>query len=232
MEGSVAERGSEQQTPPDVSEQVAALTQQVEQIGQRLPAPAEQPPAENLYESLYRQALADEQAAQAQRAQQAPVAEVQPQQQQGGLMTHQPDPNQQALEERAAFDHYVRSLVAGAVDQQVSPMIQSQGLEALEAKYEDIAEPEMVEAITDRLMPLAQRSGNEAMLTDPGLVEMAYLAERAARASASELPAEQAMHQGARLERGGASAPEGQLSPEDEIKRGILSAAGGKDAFT
>jgi hypothetical protein len=106
-------------------------------------------------------------------------------------------------------------------------------LDKLASDHPELLDRDYQEAITDRLAPLADRYGNEMILTDPDLVEAVLVAEKAARASAAEVPAEQAANQGARLESAVvASSPEAQMTPEQEIEKSILAARGGGDAFT
>jgi hypothetical protein len=136
------------------------------------------------------------------------------------------DPLESIISERVAE---ALNPVLGAIEQD-----RRRGqLDKLASDHPELLDRDYQEAITDRLAPLADRYGNEMILTDPDLVEAVLVAEKAARASAAEVPAEQAANQGARLESAVvASSPEAQMTPEQEIEKSILAARGGGDAFT
>lgn len=206
-----------QETPqaPDLNEQLAALNQEMQAIRSALPA-QEPEPEYDLYDRLTNSALEPEEGAQTAQGYENPAFGE----------PGQVDP----------FDALIRERVAEAVVpiQQQYEMDKRRGqLNDLAQTHPELLETEYQEAIADRLAPLVDRYGDEMLLTDPMQVEMALIAIKAERASAAEVPAEQAANQGARLETAAsATTPQAQESPEDQIKRGILSAGGGRSAFT
>ena len=97
----------------------------------------------------------------------------------------------------------------------------------LAEKYPDLKNPEVAQAISQRLGYAAEAYGNDLLKTDPGLVELAVLAHRAQTAAASEVPADQARNQGANLETGTGAGADGSLSDDEQLKRDILGAGTG-----
>lgn len=198
---------------PDLSEQLAALSQEVTALRGSLNPESEQ--ETDLYAQLARQAGQDDEGT----AQGDAQAQGQP-----GAGYDDP------------FDAIIRERVAEAT----YPIFAQMEQDRRRAQLEDVAErhPELLDrsvqdTITDRLEAIAERYGNDMILTDPELVEALLIAEKAAQTSASEVPAEQAVNQGARLESArGASATEAPLTPEDQIKQGVLGIRGGGDLFT
>lgn len=197
---------------PDLGEQMAALMQEVQGLRATV-SPEQEPSAENLYEQL------------------AGIGEPE-----GEYGAQEPASAEFAAQESDPFDEIIRERVAEVV----SPLIgalesdrRRSQLDSLAERHPEILERDMQEAITDRLGEVAERYGNEMILTDPALVEAVLIAEKAARASAAEVPAEEAATQGAALETAaGAAAQEQPLTPEETIKQGILAAGGGQDLFT
>jgi hypothetical protein len=201
-----APEGAEEGSAPDINEQIAALRTDVQALRQ-----GEQPPEDaDLYERLAGYSEEDagydaEEDGQGQRV--------------------QVDPFEQMVRERVAEAMY-------PVQMGIEQDRRRQALEGIASDHPELRTPEMQEAIADRLEPLAQRYGNEMILTDPDLILQNLLAIKAERATASEVPAEQAAQRGQGIERAtGASAPEAPESAEDAIRKGILGASNAGSAF-
>lgn len=207
--------GGEQAQAPDLSEQVTALQQEIAALrGEVAPEPAE---SSDLYTQLSG-------APEGEPAGYAPEGEyLEPGYDYG---QEQDDPFEEAIRERVA--------------EAMSPILESIETDRRRGQLEEVAEkhPELrdeatQQAIAARLAPLAERYGNELILTDPELVEATLVSIKAAQATASEVPAEQAVAQGARLETAaGAANPQAESTPEEQIKQGVLGHRGGGDAFT
>jgi hypothetical protein len=199
----------EEQGPPDVSEQLAALSRDVQALAQGR-QPGQVDPDQDLYDQLAGSpADPGYDSQEGQHQQQAPGEQPQ----------EQTDPFEELIRERVAEATYP-ILMGIETDRRRSR------LESIAEAHPELRQPEFQDAIADRLQPLADRYGNEMILTDPDLIEQNLLAILAQRASAGEVPAEQAAARGGNIERNaGASAPAADRSPEDQIKQGIM----GKD---
>jgi hypothetical protein len=196
-----------EQQPPDVSEQLAALSRDVQALAQgRQPGTAEQ--AQDLYDQL---SGGDPGI--------GPEGEYQ-QQGQVEQPQSQADPFEELIRERVAEATYP-ILMGIETDRRRAR------LESIAEAHPELRQPEFQDAIADRLQPLADRYGNEMILTDPDLIEQNLLAIKAERATAAEVPAEQGAQRGGNIERNaGATAPAAELSPEDQIKQGIITDGG------
>lgn len=238
------EGSSSPPSPPDVSEQVAALTQEFQSFRDQVIPPS--PQGADLYDNL-----AGQPPVQGPPQYQEPgYAPPQPQQPQGqpqqGYDPYAADPYgdpygdpymQQGQPPQAApLDEQVRERVAeymGPALQQMEEDRRRGQINQLAERFPEIKNQDVQDAIADRLGPMADRYGNPMLMTDPDLIEAVLIAERTTRESAGEVPAEQGANQGAPLEtRSGAAAPEAEESPEDQIRQGILNAAGKRDLFT
>lgn len=135
------------------------------------------------------------------------------------------------------LDQYVEQRVTQALDQRLNPFLDNvetrfrQGdLASLANKYPELATQDGAQAVRDHLAPYVDRYG-EGVRTDPGLVEMALRANRAAKAGVEATPASQARDEGAALETGaGVSGADEKSADEQEIEA-ILSAGGKRSAF-
>jgi hypothetical protein len=203
------EQGQEQGQAPDVSEQLAALRADVQAISQGR-APDDGGASQDLYDQL-----AGSPADPGYDSQEgAPAQGEQPQ--------GEPDPFEDLIRERVAEATYP-ILMGIETDRRRTR------LESIAEAHPELRTSEFQDAIADRLQPLADRYGNEMILTDPDLIEQNLLAIKAERATAAETPAEQAAARGGNIERNaGASAPTADLSPEDQIKQGIMGDGPGK----
>lgn len=210
------ESGAEQSTPaPDVSEQLQALNARLDTIAPL--SPDEHDPNE-----LFGLLSGEED-----------LGEGEYDEQPQGAGTDQPAADDEQQIEQA-FQEAIRERVAD----EVSPYLEQLELERREGalaqlaqKYPDLRKPEMLAAIQGRLSHAADRYGNPALLTDPGLVEQALLAERAVAAAANETPAQEARAQGAAVETGAGAGGEGDVSWQEQQKRAILNAGPGSSVF-
>ncbi len=233
------EEGSAPPTPPDVSEQVTALTKEFQSFRDQVIPPQQET---DIYQNL---------------AGQTPE-QGQPQYQDPGYAPPQPpqpgyDPNQPGYDPYGMdgqYDPYMQgqppqvdpldAQVRERVAEYMTPALQQMEedrrrsqLTDLAGRFPELKETDFQESLADRLGPLAERYGNPMLMTDPDLIEAVLIAERSTRQSAGEVPAETGANQGAPLEtRSGAAAPEAEESPEDQIRQGIMQAAGKRDLFT
>lgn len=193
---------------PDVSSQLQALTQEFQDFrSQVLPQQPEQP----VYDQLagYGQQPFTPSAGEGQQQYVDP----------GYDPSVEADPYEETIRERVAEATF-------PILQTIEMDRRRDRLDSLAQTHPELKDRDFQEAITDRLAPMAERYGNEMILTDPDLIETALIAEKAARATANEVPAEQAVTQGARVEsNAGAAAPEAELTPEQEIELGMLRTA-------
>jgi hypothetical protein len=195
-----------QPSQPDVGEQLAALRQDI--------AALREGGAED-DSDLYQQLSGYDEY-------ESPAQDFESEQGQG---QEPPDPFEEMVRERVAEATY--PILMG-----IETDRRRQRLESIADAHPELRTQEVQDAIADRLAPLAERYGNEMILTDPDLIEQHLLAVKAERASSAETPAEQARGRDAGLERGAAaSAPESGLSPEEAIKKGILESGRGGNAF-
>lgn len=135
----------------------------------------------------------------------------------------------------AAFDELVSERVQEGVRQAMEPIEQAQleqELNALQETYPDITEPQVIEHIEKNLGGLVERHQNQALATDPVMVELAYKAAKAELASADEVPAESAATREATLETGAGPSQQGNADPDDEYRKGLLGVASGGDVFS
>lgn len=191
---------------PDVSEQLAALRNDI--------AALRDTGGEVSESDLYNQLAGIDEV--------SPVEDFNGEQGQG---QEPPDPFEAMVRERVAEAMYP-ALMGIETDRRRTR------LESLADAHPELRKPEVQDQIADRLAPLAERYGNEMILTDPDLIEQAVLVLKAEQASDAEVPAEEARNRDSGLERGAAaSAPESGLSPEEAIKKGILDAGRGGNAF-
>lgn len=210
---------------PNVAEQIAALREEIR--SQREPEQPAQPT--DLYDSLLGAAGTGE----PEGDQYGPQGYGNPE---PAAVPNQGQPQGQA----DPFDEIIRERVAEEASALMYPVVAQiqadrdrAALEQVADRHPEFRSPEVQQAVAGRLAPLVERYGTERILVDPVLVEQALVVEKAARATANEVPAEQAASQGATLEtNASASAPQDQPTPEEIIKQGILSAGAGGDVFT
>jgi len=203
---------------PDLSEQVADLTQRLAKVEGTEP---EAQPTDLL------SALMGE-----------PSPEPEPE---GGSPAY----TDQQLQELQAAGYDIRPLLGQAqpidprdqrieeLAQQVQQMTEREldgQLNALEEKYPDILEPAIFAPLQQRLQSLAQRHGDQ-VLTDPEVVETAYQAVKAQQADAAAVPAQQAAKSGATLETGASRTQAGDEDPSAQYADKLLGTGGGS-AFT
>lgn len=208
--------------PPDMSEQFSALKQEIEGLRADV-LPQQLQSDQGLYDALIGQETYQQQP---QEAYQQPHY-GQPQQAQPPAQPQAGDDRERVAEDDPLFQHL--SSMAERLDRFEQDQRVSQ-LEELANEHPELLESEFQGAIRERLDDLAERFGDQAR-TDPDLVELALVAEKAARASANEVPAEQAATEGAKLESAaGAASPEA-TTPEQAIVQDILN-AGGENPFS
>lgn len=125
-----------------------------------------------------------------------PTATVPEQQPQGQL-----DPEAQRQVEE--FEQFVDARARGIAEQMITPIVQEQrenAIRGLFQKYPDMASPEVKGPLVAQMQNIARRSGNDGVLSDPDMIEMAYMAVKAKLANAAEVPAETVGDNGASLE--------------------------------
>lgn len=210
---------------PDLSEQVADLTQRLAKVEEPAADPIEQP-APDLLTALMGE----------------PDPGPEPQ------AAHPPVYTDQQLQELQAAGYDIRPLLGAQpavqpidprdqrieeLAQQVQQMSEREldgQLNAIEKKYPDILEPAIFAPLQQRLQSLAQRHG-EQVLTDPEVVETAYQAVKAQQADAAAVPAQQAATSGATLETSAGRAQTGGEDPSAQYADKLLGAGRGS-AFT
>jgi hypothetical protein len=221
-EGVSEDTGAVDTTPDPLAEQFASLNQRFDEIQNRLPEPQPEPTGpSDLYGSLSGadgdtnfEGISDEEV-------DAILNE------QGGL-------DEDGDLEVAAFDKFVSERVQAGIEEAMTPYREAQTakeLNALQEKYPDITEPAVFEPVRDFLADLVQRHRNEALATDPAMVEVAYKAVKAEAAGAAEVPAESAAMGEATLETGAGPSHQGEPDPGDEYRKAIQSMSTGSGAF-
>jgi hypothetical protein len=123
------------------------------------------------------------------------------------------DPN--AERELEQFTQFVDS----RAQEILTPFLQEQRetqVRALSEKYPDMKQPEIRDLLIEKVREIARRSGNEALLSDPVAIEMAYLSVKAQQADAGAVPAEQAGDNGASLETHAGNSQAGVPSDRDD----------------
>ena len=132
----------------------------------------------------------------------------------------------------AELDAYISQQVQARLDPVLSSIQRDQQesqLRGLATKYPDLRSPQMLDAIGARLGPLADSRQDQALLTDPKLVEMAYLAAKAEAVASAENPAQPGT--GAAVETGSASAPEPSVTPEEQFLKSVVGAGSTENPF-
>jgi hypothetical protein len=207
--------GAEQQ--PDVGRELAALRETTQRIEQEMGLGQEQAPGD-LYESLTAPLENPEMQGQPgqpgmEQGQQFVDEQGNPVDQYGNPLP----PEQQFANE----EHQLRQLFREEAANLLVPQLRRQELNSYAEKHPDIRDPEVFEAVTDKLAPIAEAYGREEY-TNPLLVDLAYKAVKAEAAAAAETPAE-APGQGPTLETGaGPSAPQGEPDPADRYKQAVF----------
>jgi hypothetical protein len=205
-------------SPPDVSEQIAALAQEVRALRE----PSQPEESLSLADLLSYEDPNDLDPAQ---QQEQPVVQQSPQAQ-------QPSP----ADAEAIFNEAIRERVTDAVYPYLEAMdreMRGQHLSRLsETTLPELKDPKVVAEVKQRLAPVAQRYDDPSLLSDPELVSQAVYAIRAQRAAAGEVPAEEARNQGASIETGSAAATNQDEDPITAFKREFLGGGTSQDAFT
>lgn len=123
-----------------------------------------------------------------------------------------------AQAEQRAFEQLqklVQEQVTQGVQQHIQPFIVRQQAEALEAKYPDLAKPEVAARVMQQAEQFAQQLGQPNLAGSPALIEKLYLAERAGNLAAQETPADGGT--GVHLESGGGQPQQQQMDERDRI---------------
>lgn len=204
---------SQESSTPDVSEQLAAITQRLDQAFPQQEGQQQQEVGDqDLFNLLTAEDGSDE----------GDYGYADEGVSQGD---EQPVDQDEAI---AAFNDAVRERVAESVEPYIEALEMQRRETAwgqLQQEFPQLKERETVEAIRGQLQYLAQASDNPALATDPVAGRLALKAYLADRAAASEVSAEQARGQGASLETGAGTGADGEASQDDQIKAGILGAA-------
>lgn len=131
----------------------------------------------------------------------------------------QPDPRaQQELEQLTQY-------IDSRAQEMLTPFLQEQResqVRALSEKYPDMKQPEIRDPLIEKVRELARRSGNEALLSDPAVIEMAYLSVKAQRADIGAVPAEQVGENGASLETNAGQSQAGVPSDRDNYLSAVF----------
>lgn len=212
-ESTATDTGGEEASTPDIGEQLAALNQRLDTHFPEQEAEAE-PDAYDLYDLL----SAEEDEGEYEEAEDQPEY----------------DPEEAGPDENEAME-LLHQIVNEQVSSAINPTIEAieqrerhRELGELTEQYPQLAQPDVQQAIRNRLAPLAEQYGNRALLTDSQLVETALLAHLASERAAGETPADQARGQGASLETGvGAANTQTEDDYEDTFKRALLSGNNG-----
>lgn len=119
--------------------------------------------------------------------------------------------------------------------QMVAPILQEQRetqIRALEQKYPEMRDPEVRAPLIQKMREVRDRSGNDAVLSDPVMIEMALLAVKAETAGTAAVPAEPAVEPGASLETNAGQSQAGSPSNErDDYIHTMLSTKADRSVF-
>lgn len=217
-EGGNAPEGEEPKAP-DLSEQITALKQSFDSFAQAQQEPQQEAePVGDIYSYL----MGDESDQEDQDFSQEQFQQA----------TEGTQPDQASTE--AQFNELVRERVAEAAYpylESIDREFRQHKLDRLIERHPDINKPEMVAKIRDRLTAVAQTYGDQSLASDPSLVEMAYMAERAAVAAQNEVSADEARNQGASLETGSGAPASEDEDPREVVIKGLLGASENRSVF-
>lgn len=207
------QQGEQQQEAPDVSEAIKNLQASVDELKTR--GQEEPQGTDDLFDFLTN----DEEWQDEEQTGQ----EEQPQAEQQGEMS-QEEADAQAL---AA---YIQQQAAAVADQRMGEYMsqqetarRQQALDQLSREIPDINEDKYLEPIREQLWALAERTGNESVITDPELVKTTFYAIKAQEAAAAEKERTEQAADGASLETAAGASNQG-ADEEAETRRKIMGA--------
>jgi hypothetical protein len=242
---------SQEDSTPDLQEQVNVLTSRLDEAGVGADAEEEyEPTDDDLFDSLsayevddgeYEEPDEDEGGLQVSPYEEyeEPEPEFQPAYvayDEAGNPVYLDEQGQPYGTEYEEDEGYDLDEIEGLVDERVADAVQpirqamedarrADELNTFAEAHPDVAQEEMIDQIADRLAPMANQYGEE-ILTDPRMVAQTYFALKAEAAGASGTPLGEAAQEGAALETGAGAGFGTQSTTDDDIKAGILKAGG------
>jgi hypothetical protein len=231
---------------PAVSEELTTLTEptpQVEPTPAAPEAPVEQTPTENPVDPVLG-AISDLKA-QVESLKSPPEPETPAMGLLEALQAEPEEPVETQVPETAAADQLqgpaaqqrledLERFVDQRADARVAPIIrerQEEKIAGLQSKYPDITSKEVLGPLGQQIDRLISKTGNENLLYDADVVEMAYKAVKAELADTGAVSAEQAANSGASLETNAGQSQAGDPSPDETYRNAVFNSSSNGSVF-